>query len=101
MKGSFSVDDNFPDRVFFANATDPSGVFNWNISGRLKDIKKPTLILAGEEAQATPVEMNKFLADHIPGAKLKVVKDVGHFYQLERPADFNADLDGFVQQFLS
>ncbi len=101
MKGSFSVDDNFPDRVFFANATDPSGVFNWNISGRLKDIKKPTLILAGEEDQATPVEMNKFLADHIPGAKLKVVKDVGHFYQLERPADFNADLDGFVQQFLS
>jgi pimeloyl-ACP methyl ester carboxylesterase len=41
--------------------------------------------------------MNKFLADNIPGAKLSVIKDVGHFYQLEQPAAFNAALDDFLK----
>ena len=52
-------------------------------------------MLAGEEDQATPVAANKFLADNIPGAKLNVLKDIGHFYQLEQPAAFNATLDEF------
>lgn len=98
MKGHFIVEDNFPRHAFFAAIADPSGVFNWNISDRLKDIRKPTLILAGEEDQATPVAANKFLADNIPGAQLRVLKDVGHFYQLEKSADFNRDLAQFVKQ---
>ena len=40
---------------------------------------------------------NKFLADNIPGAKLNVFKDIGHFYQLEQPAAFNATLDEFLK----
>ena len=35
-------------------------------------------------------------ADNIPGAQIKIYKDVGHFCQLERPMDFNADLAGFL-----
>jgi pimeloyl-ACP methyl ester carboxylesterase len=98
MKASFLVEDNFPRHTFFASMADPGGVFNWNISDRLKDIRKPTLVLAGEEDQATPVAANKFLADNIPGAQLKVIKDVGHFYQLESPAAFNRELAQFVKQ---
>ena len=41
---------------------------------------------------------NKLLADNIPGAQLRVVKDVGHFYQLEKPAEFNRELRQFVSQ---
>ena len=73
-------------------------MFNWNITARLKEIRKPTLIFAGEEDQATPVAANKLLADNIPGAQLRVVKDVGHFYQLEKPAEFNRELRQFVSQ---
>lgn len=98
LKGQFVAQENFPHHVFFAAAGDPNGVFNWNISDRLKDIKKPTLVLAGEEDQATPVAANKFLADNIPGAQLKVLKDVGHFYEVERPADFNVELQQFLKQ---
>ena len=98
MKASFLVEDNFPRHAFSAATSDPSGVFNWNISDRLKDIRKPTLVLAGEEDQATPVAANKFLADNIPGAQLRVIKDVGHFYQLESPAAFNRELAQFVKQ---
>ena len=98
MRASFQVDANFTPNVFFANASDPNGVFNWNITDRLKEISKPTLVLAGEEDQATPVEANKLLADNIPGATLKVLKEVGHFYQLEKPNDFNSELSQFLKQ---
>ena len=98
MKANFSVKDNFTEQVFFANATDPSGVFNWNITDQLKDIRKPTIIFAGAEDQATPVEANQFLADNIPNAQIKIIQDVGHFYQLEKPADFNSDLAQFLKQ---
>jgi len=98
MKAQFTVAENFPRHVFFAASSDPNGVFNWNITARLKEIRKPTLIFAGEEDQATPVAANKLLADNIPGAQLRVVKDVGHFYQLEKPAEFNRELRQFVSQ---
>lgn len=101
MKSCFAVDDNFTEQVFFANATDPNGVFQWNISDQLKNITKPTIIFAGEEDQATPVEANQFLADNIPNAQIKILKDVGHFYQLEKPADFNADLAQFLKQVVA
>ena len=48
---------------------------------------------------ATTVAHNQLLADHIPNAKIKFYDDVGHFCQLEKPMDFNADLRGFLQQF--
>ena len=98
LKGQFIVDDNFPKHVFAGAAGDPNGVFNWNIADRLKDIKKPTLVLAGEEDQATPVAANQFLADNIPNAQIKILKDVGHFYEVENPADFNKDLQQFLKQ---
>jgi len=98
MRASFAVEDNFPRHTFLASISDPGGVFNWNISDQLKNIRKPTLIFAGEEDQATPVAANKFLADNIPSAQLRVIKDVGHFYQLESPAAFNQELAQFVKQ---
>jgi 3-oxoadipate enol-lactonase len=90
------VQSNFPRYVFDSAIADADGVFNWNIKSRLGEIRKPTMVLAGEEDQATPVAANQLLADNIPGAKLKVVKEVGHFYQLEKPMEFNAAVKEFV-----
>ncbi len=64
----------------------------------MKEISAPTLVIAGEEDQATTVEANKVLSDNIPNAQLKVVADVGHFYQRERPTDFNNDLREFLKR---
>jgi pimeloyl-ACP methyl ester carboxylesterase len=96
MRSHFMVKSNFPKYVFDSAIADPNGVFNWNIKNRLREIRRPTLVVAGEEDQATPVEANKFLADNITGADLHVIKDVGHFYQLEKPAEFNAELGRFI-----
>jgi pimeloyl-ACP methyl ester carboxylesterase len=98
MKAHFGVPSNFPKHVFDSALADPNGVFGWNIKNRLSSIKAPTLVVAGEEDQATPVAANKFLADNIPGAKLITVKDVAHFHQLEKPLEFNATLQEFVNQ---
>jgi len=96
MEGCFRTDTNFTEAVFWASMADPNGVFNWNISDRLKDIKQPVLIIAGEEDGATTPAHNQFLADNIPNATIKMVKDVGHFCQLEKPAFFNAELEAFL-----
>ncbi len=96
MEGCFRTETNFTEGVFWSSAADPMGVFNWNISDRLKDITQPTMIIAGEDDGATTPEQNKFLADNIPNAKLKMYKDVGHFCQLEQPSNFNADLEAFI-----
>ena len=90
------MEENFPRCVFTAAGADPGGVFNWDITARLKEIRQPTIVFAGEEDQGNPVAMNKLLADNIPGAQLRVVKEVGHFYQLERPAEFNQELRQFL-----
>ena len=96
MEGCFRTESNFNEGVFWASAADPNGVFNWNISARLKDIKQPTLVIAGAEDGATTVAHNQFLADHIPNATIKIYQDVGHFCQLEKPMAFNEDLQNFL-----
>lgn len=96
MRSHFMVQSNFPKYVFDSAIADSNGVFNWNIKDRLGEIRKPTIVLAGEEDQATPVAANKLLADNIPGAKLTVIKDVGHFYQLEKPMEFNLAVKQFI-----
>jgi 3-oxoadipate enol-lactonase len=88
LQAQFMVEANFPRHVFTSSRQDPEGVFNWDITDRLKDIHQPTLVLAGEADQALPIEVNKILAENIPGAELRVIKDVGHFYQLEKPREF-------------
>lgn len=96
MKAHFMTETNFPRHVFDSAMADANGVFGWNIASKLGAIKAPTLILAGEEDGATPVAANQLLADKIPGATIRIVKDVGHFYQLEQPMAFNEALRGFV-----
>ncbi|MFT4584983.1 MAG: pimeloyl-ACP methyl ester carboxylesterase [Gammaproteobacteria bacterium] len=96
MEGCFRVEENFNEGVFFSSLQDPKGVFNWNISDQLKDIKAKTLIIAGEEDGATTVANNQFLADNIPNSSINVYKDVGHFCQLEKPSVFNNDLRKFI-----
>jgi pimeloyl-ACP methyl ester carboxylesterase len=89
-EGSFSRD------VFLSCIRDPGGVFNWNVTDRLREVRQPALVLAGQEDRAMPIEAMRALAGGIPRATFKLVPDVGHYYPLERPTDFNNDLRGFL-----
>lgn len=51
----------------------------------LKDIRVPTLVVAGRDDQLMPVEWLQELASGIRGAQLEVIDDCGHMASMERP----------------
>ena len=64
--------------------------------GMLGGIAVPTLVLAGSMDPNAPAEGMARMAAKIPGARFEVMEGVGHLAHLERPAGFNAVLDGFL-----
>ena len=50
----------------------------------LPKITAPTLVIAGRFDPRTPLEMNEFIADHIPGARLAVLESA-HLSNVEQP----------------
>lgn len=56
-----------------------------DLRDRLDRIGVRTLVIAGSEDPATPVEHARLLAERIPGARLAVVPDAAHFAVVERP----------------
>lgn len=63
---------------------------------RLGQIGVPTLVIAGELDQGTPVAMAEALVDGIPGAKLEVLKDASHLSAAEQPEGFARLVTEFV-----
>jgi 3-oxoadipate enol-lactonase len=64
----------------------------------LKNIKVPTLVLAGSKDKNAPASMMAKMASLIPSAHYVELEGVGHLVNLERPAAFNATLDQFLKQ---
>jgi 3-oxoadipate enol-lactonase len=65
-------------------------------TARLGRIAVPTLVLAGELDQGTPVDMAQTLASGIPDARLQVLADASHLGAVEQPDAFAAAVTGFV-----
>jgi pimeloyl-ACP methyl ester carboxylesterase len=55
-------------------------------------IKCPTLVLVGDDDQATPPELSHEIADNIAESRLVVIADSGHLSTLERPQTVNEAL---------
>lgn len=55
-------------------------------------IKVPTLVLSGENDPLSGPERNRSIAAAIPGAKLTILPETGHFPMLERPNEVTAAL---------
>ncbi|HEY7198873.1 MAG TPA: alpha/beta fold hydrolase [Candidatus Dormibacteraeota bacterium] len=67
-----------------------------DVSGRLGEIGAPTLVIHGELDPLVPVENGRHLAREIAGARLVVYPDTGHIPEVERFAEFNRDVAGFL-----
>jgi 3-oxoadipate enol-lactonase len=65
-------------------------------TARLGAIKAPTLVIAGELDQGTPVEMSRTLADGIAGARLEVLAQASHLSAIEQPAAFATAVASFI-----
>lgn len=51
----------------------------------LARVKAPTLVLAGKSDNLTPPALGRELAEAIPGARLEIVENAGHFIMIEQP----------------
>jgi len=64
----------------------------------LKDIRCPTLVVAGDEDAFVTVEESGAMHSRIPGAELHIMKNTGHLLNLEQPRVFNQILSDFLDR---
>ena len=69
-----------------------------NLTGRLKEIKCPALVMAGAEDAGTPVEMTHEIHANLPGSELVILAAASHLSNVEQPDAFNAALSGFLKR---
>jgi 3-oxoadipate enol-lactonase len=76
-------------------ATPPEGyascceaLAGWDFGDELSEVAVPTLVIAGDEDQATPASDTDLLAERIPGAHLVTLAGAAHLANLERPREF-------------
>jgi proline iminopeptidase len=69
---------------------------DYNLLPRLKRLNLPTLVLHGDN-DLVPVECAAHIAQAIPGARLVLLRDCGHFAYLERPDKVYREISAFFQ----
>ena len=69
---------------------------NYDQTDLLCNIDVPTLLIWGENDDATPLEDGKIMEEKIAGAGLVVIKDCGHYSFIEKQAQFNSVLRSFL-----
>jgi 3-oxoadipate enol-lactonase len=62
----------------------------------LRSIRRPVLVIAGEEDRTFSVAETRAMADAIPGCQLEVLPKVGHLAALEAPDQVNASIRRFL-----
>lgn len=62
----------------------------------IREIKQPTLIVAGSADRMVPPRESRFLADNMPNARLEIVPDAGHMVMLEQPEEVARLLQEFL-----
>lgn len=61
-------------------------------------IRCPTLVIVGDSDLLTPPEWAEEIASGIPGARVAVIRDSGHFSPLEQPAAVTKSMVEFLQR---
>ncbi|MBT8490101.1 MAG: alpha/beta hydrolase [Deltaproteobacteria bacterium] len=68
-----------------------------DITEEIQKIPVPTLLICGEDDKMTPPDLSRYMSENIPGAKLAVIGDAGHFVMQENADAFNGVLKNFIQ----
>lgn len=67
-----------------------------DITGQLRALKNPTLVIVGAEDTGTPPDMAREIAAAIPGARLEVIPQAAHLSNIEQADRFNELLLAFL-----
>ena len=68
----------------------------FDILQEINNIKVPALIISGDEDKLTFPKYSHFLHENIKGSKLAMIKNAGHMVMIERPKEFNKEVQDFV-----
>lgn len=73
-------------------------MYNPKLIHRLRRVKSPTLVLWGKQDRLVPLAHGETYHKAIRGSELKVIDRCGHSPQLERPAEFVALVEEFLER---
>ena len=76
------------------------GIIEYDIRDELHRIQCPTLVIAGEQDQPTPLKDHEFIVERIPASRLVVVPDASHTVSEEQVDVFNKTVLEFLDQNL-
>lgn len=82
-----------PPKAYVDTARD---IFTRDMSGTLAGVKVPTLVLIGDQDDATPLKDSEFIRDGIEGATLGTIADAGHLSNIDNGQAFNAAISEFL-----
>ena len=63
---------------------------------RLKELKLPTLLIAGAADLYTPPSISRMIAAEIPNSRLALIPEAGHSIYWEQPEIFNRAILDFI-----
>ena len=73
-------------------------ISGWTSMPWLRRLALPALVLAGDDDPIVPLINGRILARMIPDARLHIVRDGGHLFLLERPAEIAAIVTAFLTE---
>lgn len=68
-----------------------------NLGDKLHGIKCPTLLVWGREDKVTPLFVGEKFKELISDSRLDIVEKCGHAPMMERPVEFNASFESFLE----
>lgn len=85
--------------------TDPKGyaggcatLRDTDLRDRIGSIALPTLVIAGEDDIATPVELVRGCASALPRARFELLPATGHIPSIEQPSALSALVTGYLEE---
>lgn len=67
-----------------------------NVTGRLHEIHRPTLVLSGGDDILKPPAYGRLIQSHIAGSCFREIEGAGHALFLEKAEDFNLSIAEFI-----
>lgn len=74
---------------------------SFDVREALVGIDVPALVVAGSHDRFTVLSASRYLARHLPEARLEVIEDCGHLSMLERHEELNTMLRAFLAETLA
>jgi len=73
-------------------------IINEDLTPLLGKIKAPTLLIWGGDDKETPLNQARVMERSVPGSKLVVLKNAGHYGFLDQPEEFVKNLIDFINE---